>query len=119
MPKARPRVSREVRAARAEIERGIARVARSAAEIQVALRHAERRIESDARDRVRALRKEAKAQMALLRARRGEANRKLRRLSTAAGGSWRDVKKAADRALTDARKVTKSVIARFRRAVRA
>jgi hypothetical protein len=102
-------MSREVRAARVEIEKGVDGVARSVAEIQVALRRAERKIE---------LRKEAKAQLAVLRARRREATRTLRRLSTAAGGSWRDVKKAADRTLTDARAVAESVIERFRRAVR-
>ena len=82
MPKARAKMSREVRAARAEIQKGVDRVARSVAEIQVALRRAKRKIEADA------------------------------------GGSWRDVKNAADRTLTDARTVAESVIERFRRAVR-
>jgi hypothetical protein len=116
--KARRTMSREARAARVEIEKGVERVARSVAEIQVALRRAERRIEADARARIRALRREAKAQLAVLRARRSEATRTLGRLSTAAGDSWRDVKKAGDRTLTDARRVAEAVIGRFRRAVR-
>jgi hypothetical protein len=111
-------MSREARAARAEIQRGLDHVARSVTEIGVALERAERRIESDARDRIRTLRKEAKAQVAVLRARRREATLTLGRLSTAAGDSWRDVKKAADRTLGDARTTAESVIARFRRAVR-
>jgi hypothetical protein len=111
-------MSREARAARVEIEKGVDRVARSVAEIQVALRRAERKIEADARARIRDLRKEAKAQLAVLRARRREAARTLVRLSTAAGESWRDVKKTADRTLTDARGVAESVIQRFQRAVR-
>jgi hypothetical protein len=111
-------MSREVRAAYVEIEKGVDRVARSVAEIQVALRHAERKIEADARDRVRELRRDAKAQLAVLRSRRREATRTLSRLSTAAGGAWRDVKKGADRTLTDARTVAESVIERFRHAVR-
>jgi hypothetical protein len=118
MAKTRTTMSREVRAARAEIEKGVDRVARSVAEIRVALRRTERKIEADARDRIRALRKEAKAQLGVLRARRREVAHTLRRLSTAAGGSWRDVKKGADRTLTDARAVAESVIERFRRAVR-
>jgi hypothetical protein len=118
MAKARATMSREARAARIEIEKGVDRVARSVAEIRVALRRAERKIEADARDRIRALRREAKAQVAVLRARRREATHTLRRLSTAAGDSWRDVKKAGDRTLTDARAVAESVIRRFRRAVR-
>jgi hypothetical protein len=118
MPKARTTMPREVRAARAEIEKGVDHVARSVAQIQVALRRAERKIETDARDRVRELRREAKAQLAVLRTRRREVTHTLKRLSTAAGGSWRDVKKAADRTLADARTVAESVIERFRRAVR-
>jgi hypothetical protein len=118
MAKARVTMSREARKARAEIEKGVDRVARSVGEIRVALRRAERKIEADARDRVRELRKLATAELAVLRARRREAARMRGRLSKAAGGSWRDVKKAADRALTDARAVAESVIDRFRRAVR-
>jgi hypothetical protein len=118
MAKARVRIPRDVRAARAEIQKGVHRVARSVAEIQAALRRAERKVEADARERIRELRKDAKAQLVVLRARRREAARTLGRLSTAAGGSWRDVKKAADRTLTDARTVAESVIKRFRRAVR-
>jgi hypothetical protein len=118
MAKARTVMSRDVRAARVEIEKGLDHVGRSVARIQHALRQAERRIETDARDRIRELRKDARAQLALVKARRREAARTLGRLSTAAGDSWRDVKKAADRTLTDARTVAESVIARFRRAVR-
>jgi hypothetical protein len=118
MAKARVTMSREARAARAEIERGVERAARSVAQIQVGLRRAERSIEADARRRIRQLRKEAKTQLTVVRARRREAARILGRLSTAAGGSWRDVKKAADRTLADARAVADSVIKRFRRAVR-
>jgi hypothetical protein len=111
-------MSREARAARVEIEKGVAHMARSVREIRALLRRTERRIEADARDRIRGLRKEAKAQLTVLGTRRREATRTLGKLSTAAGDSWRDVKKAADRTLSDARAVTESVIDRFRRAVR-
>jgi predicted transposase YdaD len=110
-------MSREVRAARVEIEKGVDHLARSVVDIQMALRRAERKIEGDAHDRIRKLRREARAKLAVLRARRREATRTLGRLSNAAGGSWRDVKRAADRTLTDARSVAESVIERFRRAV--
>lgn len=117
MAKGRTKMPREIRAARVEIEKGVDQVARSVADIQRALRRAERGIEADARARIRDLRKEAKAQLAVVRERRREAARTLGRLSTAAGSSWRDVKKAADRTLKDARAVAESVIERFRRAV--
>jgi len=39
------------------------------------------------------------------------------RLTTAADGSWGDLKRAADHALSDARNVADSTIERFRRAV--
>ena len=118
MAKARSTVSLEVRRARAEVKKGVERVARSVADVQAALQRAERQIEADARERIRALRKEAKAQVVELRKRRQEATRTLGRLSTAAGDSWRDVKKVADQALTEARTLAESVVERFRRAVR-
>jgi hypothetical protein len=87
-------------------------------EIRGALRRVERQIEVDAGARIRALRKEAKGQLAVLRTRQREASRMLGRLSTAAGGSWRDVRRAADRTIRDASTVAASVIGRFQRAVR-
>ncbi len=118
MAKTRTVASREARAARVAVERGMAGVARSVREIEVAVRRAERKIEADARTRIRKLRKEAKAELAVLRARRREAARMVGRLSTAAGDSWRDVKHAADRALADARTLAEAVVDRFRSAVR-
>jgi hypothetical protein len=111
-------MSREARAAYTDVEKGVDRVARSVAEIQVALHRAERKIEAEARTRIRELRKEARTQLAVLRSRRREAARTLGRLSTAAGDSWRDVKKAADRILTEARAVAESVVERVGHAVR-
>jgi hypothetical protein len=119
MAKARAMTSQDMQTARVEIQRAVDRVAELAADIQVALRRAERKIETDARKRVRALRRDAKAQLAQVKDRRREAIRMLKRVSAAAGGSWRDVKKATDRTVTEARTVAESVIGRFRRAVRA
>jgi len=110
-------MSREARVAYAEVEKGVKHVARSVGEVQVALRRAERKIEADARARIRDLRRDARTQLALLRARRRDAARTLVRLSGAAGGAWRDVKKAADRTLTEARTVASSAIKRFQRAI--
>src|SRR5689334_19473750 len=66
MAKASSTMPKELRVARAEIEKGIDRVARSVGEIRVALERAERKIEADARGRIRALRKEAKAELAVV-----------------------------------------------------
>jgi hypothetical protein len=112
-------MSPAVKAAYSEIEKGVAHLARSIEEIRVGLRQTERRIEADARKRVRELRKEARTQLAVLQSRQREASHRLGRLAVAAGGSWREIKQAADAALADARKVAASVLTRFRRALRA
>jgi hypothetical protein len=110
-------MSREGRAAYSEIETGVDHLARSIKEIPVGLRHAERKIEADARLRVRELRKDARTQLALLQSRQREVSRKPGRLAVTAGGSWREIKQAADGALGDARKVASSVLTRFRQAL--
>jgi hypothetical protein len=62
MAKGSAPMSREVKAAYREIEKGVDHLARSIKEIRVGLRQAERKIEADARTRVRELRKEARTQ---------------------------------------------------------
>ncbi len=102
---------------RVDVEKGVAQLARSVEKIQVALRRAEQQIEADARNRVRTLRKDARHQLAVLRTHKREADRALARLSTAGQESWGDLKRAAYRALADARTVADSMAERFRRAV--
>lgn len=87
-------------------------MARSVEQIEISLRRAERKIAADAEDRVRKLRTEARAQLVVLRGYEREAMRILIRLSSAANGSWGDLKRAADRALKEARKAADSIIAR-------
>jgi hypothetical protein len=53
----------------------------------------------------------------VLQSRQREAARRLRRLAAAAGGSWREIKQAADGALADARKVAESVVTRFQQSL--
>ena len=65
----------------------------------------------------RTTRNEAREQLAVLRGHEREAIRILTRLSSAADGSWGDLKKAANRALRDARKVADSMMKRFGHAV--
>jgi ElaB/YqjD/DUF883 family membrane-anchored ribosome-binding protein len=64
------------------------------------------------------LRKEARVQLALLQGKRREAAGILKKLSTAAGESWREVKSSADSLLTDARDAAAKVVERFRNALR-
>ena len=109
--------SRWPRAGRVDVQKGVRQLARSVRQIEVSLQRAERKIEADARARVRDLRNEARTQLAVLRGHQREATRILTRLSTASGGSWGDLKRAAERALRDARDVADSMIDRFRRAV--
>jgi hypothetical protein len=66
---------------------------------------------------VRKLRKDARAQLQVLRGHQRDARRIVTRLGRAADSSWDDLKNAADRALGEARKVADATIERFRRAV--
>jgi hypothetical protein len=118
MANERTTLPREAQVAYAELRKGVAGLGRAIAQAESAFRATERRIEADARQRIRELRREAKGQMSILEGRRREAARILRRLSRAAGGSWHDVKQAGDRTLADARSVADAVVARFRRALR-
>jgi len=117
MPNRRAQSLRAARVGRVDVEKRVERLARSVAEIEVALRRAEARIEADARGRIQMLRKEAHEQLARLSDHQREATHLLWQLSTAAEGSWGDLKQAADRALTEALTVADSMLERFRRAV--
>ncbi len=116
---ATPRVTvpPEAKAAYREIEKGLRHLVRSIAEVRRGLRQAERRIEADARARIRELRKEAKSQVSVLEERRREAAQALKRLSHAAGGSWQDLQRAGERALSEARTAAEAIVERFRRAI--
>jgi len=110
------KAARHVPAGWRDVEKGVHQRARSATDIERSLHRAERKIAAETRARVRKLRKDAWAELAVLRGHQREASRLLRRLSTAADGSWSDLKGAADRALNDARAVADSMITRFPRA---
>ena len=118
MARARSSVPREARVAYGEVAKSLDRLAKSIAEIRTGLRRTERRIELDARVRIRALRAEARKQLSVLESRRRDTARTLRRLSVAAGGSWRDIKRAADTSLAEARTAAAAVVRHFRRALR-
>jgi hypothetical protein len=105
------------KAAVGDIKMGIRHVEKSIGEVQKGLRKAEKAIEADAKTRIRQLRKDAKAQLASLKAKRGEAARLLKNLSAAAEGSWQDVKQSADQVLADARATASGVADRIRAAL--
>lgn len=102
---------------RVDVEKGVDRLARSVDGIQVSLRRAEQKIEADARNRIGQLRKDARKQLAVLHGHKREADRILTKLSTAGQESWGDLKRAAYRALADARTVADAMAEHFRRAV--
>ena len=118
MANQRAKASRDVRAGRVDVQKGVHQLTRSVKHIELSLRRAERKIEA-ATPGIGfgsfAMRQEL--QLAVLRRHQREASRILTRLSTAAHASRGDLRRAADRALNDARKVSDSMIARFRRAV--
>ena len=114
---AKSAVARGRRAAYGEIKRGVAHLEKSIGEIQKGLRDAERQIESDARRRIRALRKDASSELASLRRRHRDVARILDRVSTAAEGSWKQVKKTADATLADAIDAATSLVKRLKKAL--
>ena len=107
----------EIRAAYSEIQKGVAHLDASIADLRAGLLRAERSIEANARRRINALRKDARAELRALQARQREAARTMRKLSGAAGESWREIKRSADTLLADARKAAVAVGKRFRRAL--
>jgi chromosome segregation ATPase len=109
--------SRAAHVGRIDVEKRVDRLARSIAEIEVAIHRAEGNIEADARERIHALRNEARRQLAVLRGHQREASRLLWQLSTTAEGSWDDLKRATERKLTQPRAVVDSMLERFGRAV--
>jgi hypothetical protein len=116
MPNRCAKPSRAARGRSVDVEKRVDRLGRSVAEIEVALRRAEGKIETDARERIHTLRNEARRQLVVLHGHQREASRLLWRLSTAAEGSWDDLKRAADRKLREAHTVADAMIKRFRSA---
>ena len=114
---ARATVSREKRVATGEIRRGVKRLEKSISDIQRGMREAERRIEADARARIRRLRKDASARLTALRRRNRDVARILDRVSSAAEGSWQQVKRSADGILAEAVNSAASVVKRLKKAL--
>ena len=98
-----------------DVKKAVDRLARSLAEIEAAVRRAERGIEADRLVRIRTLRREAIGQLAVLCALNRAASRLLWQLSTAPERSRGDLERAADRALLAAQSVADAMIERFRR----
>jgi len=115
--RARTTMSREARAAYGEIHTSVKQLEKSISDIRRGLSKVERRIEADARARIRDFRNQARVQLNVLQARRREAGHTLKRLSTSTGESWREIKQASDAMLADARATATSVIERFRHAL--
>ena len=106
-----------MKAAYGDIKQGVRHVEKSIDEVQKGLRKAEKAIEAQARARIRELRKEAKGQLASLKAKRREAAHLGKNLLVAAEGSWQDVKQSADQVLADARAAASSIADRIRTAL--
>ena len=117
--KRRPRAasSRAKRAATGDIRRGVRQLEKSIGQIQRGLLAAERQIEADARARVRKLRTDARAQISALRSRNRQVARILDKVSSAAEGSWQQVKQSADSILADAVNSAASLVERLKKAL--
>jgi hypothetical protein len=110
-------MSREQRAVYGEIKQGVRHLEKSIGELQRGLLKAEKRIEADARLRIRDLRRDARTQLGLLKSKRQEAARIVKNVSVAAGGSWKEIKQSADAIFADARGTAASVVDRLRKAI--
>lgn len=115
--RAKQGMSPQQRAIYGEIRQGIGHLERSIAEIQRGLRKAEKKIEADARARIRALKTDARAQLRVLKSKRRDASDMVKALSTAASTSWQEIKQSADAILADARGTAASVVDRLRMAL--
>jgi len=118
MAKSQANPSPAAKAAFGKVQKGVDRLARSIADVEADLRRTERKIEADARGRIQRLRSDIRKQLSVMHNRRKEAERTLKRLSVAAGGSWHDISRGADVALADGRRVAASIVRRFRGALR-
>jgi hypothetical protein len=114
LQRARSLMSREAKDAYGEIQAGVKSLERSIAEVQRGVRRAERKIQADAGTRIRQLRKEARAQLGVLQEKEREAERFMKKLTVAAGESWREIKEAADAILAEARSTAAGIVERFR-----
>jgi len=112
--RAQAAMSHEARATYAEIQQGVGHLETSIGEIQRGLRKAEQKIEADARARIRELRRDARTHLSVLKSKQREAANALKRVSTAASGSWGEVKRTVDSVLADARATATAVVNRFR-----
>jgi len=111
-------LSPEARLAYTQVASGLRGLGQSIAELQQTLRHAERRIEADARTRILALRREATVQLRALQIRQRDLARVLRNLTAAAEGSWGEIKQAADVILAGAGHTARAIVERVRLALR-
>jgi hypothetical protein len=106
--------SRHAAAQGIELQRRVDRLARMVEQIEISLRRAEQEIEADAKDRLRRLHTEARAQLLVLREHEREAGRILLRLSGTGSSRGGDLQRAADGALQDASKVADAILKRCR-----
>jgi hypothetical protein len=114
--RAQTAMSREARAVSAAIQQGVKHLEQAIGAIQRDLGKAERKIEADARGRIRQLRKDAHTHVGVLKSKQREAATALKHVSAAAGGSWEDIKHTVDAVLVDARATATAVVKRFRSA---
>ncbi|MEX2207402.1 MAG: hypothetical protein WEF50_14330 [Myxococcota bacterium] len=100
-----------------EIQAGLKNLAKSIGEIRRGLRSAERQIESDARKRIAALRREGRAQLRALHVKGREVATTLKQATPLAETSWDDIKQSAEAVLGDARAAAASFASRVRDAI--
>ena len=74
-------------------------------------------IQRDAGARIRKLQMDARRQLATLKGRHREVARILDRVTSAAEGSWRQVKKSADAVLADAVNIAASLVKRLKKSL--
>jgi hypothetical protein len=111
------KLSPAAKSAYGDIKQGIKHVEKSIGEVQKGLRKAEKAIEAEAKTRIRELRKEGKAQLSILQAKRKEATLLMKDLGSAAEDSWHAIQASAEQAFADARSTAGSIADRIRAAL--
>ena len=115
--RARTAMSREAHLAYVEVQRCVRQLDKSVSEIQRGLRRAERQFEADARARIRELRRDAHMPLRALQVKQREAAATLKRVSSAAGGTWDDVTRTVETFIAEAKATATAAVDRFRTAV--
>jgi len=113
--RAQKAMSVEARAIYADVQKCVKQLDKSIGEVERGVRKAEHELAAAARVRIRELRKDARIQLSVLKAKQREAASTLTLVPPAPdGGAWADIKRTVDTVLADAQSTASAAVNRFR-----